>query len=163
MGIVKGLRHSKIVGDFGEQIVANWLSRSGWQVILVDHTGIDIIAYHRKSGKRIGVTVKSRTRKSGTETESVNLFFNKTKGDRKKIKMACKDFGCEPWIAVYVEAKESADLYLTSLANYDAQYRGRSRKVIDDWKMSKNYLQRYASDSKVHHIHIGFEEEHWKW
>ena len=162
MDINKSSRHSKIVGDFGEQIVANWLSRSGWQVVSVDHTGIDIIAYHRTSEERIGITVKSRTRKPGTETESVNLFSNKT-DDREKIQTACKDFGCEPGIAVYVEAENSADLYLTSLANYDAQYRVRSKKVIDDWKMSKNYLQRYTSDSKVHHIHIGFEEENWKW
>jgi Holliday junction resolvase-like predicted endonuclease len=163
MDINKSSRHSKIVGDFGEQIVSNWLSRSGWQVVSVDHTGIDIIAYHRKSGKRIGVTVKSRTRKPGTETESVNLFLNRTKDDRKKIQMACKDFGCEPWIAVYVEAKESADLYLTSLANYDAKYQGSGRKVIDDWKMSKHYIQQYASDSKIHHIHLEFEEKHWRW
>ena len=47
MDIDKSSRHKKIVGDLGEQLVCNWLSRSGWEVVLVDHTGIDIVAYHR--------------------------------------------------------------------------------------------------------------------
>jgi Holliday junction resolvase-like predicted endonuclease len=61
MEINKSSRHPKIVGDLGEQLVCNWLSRSGWEVVPVDHTGIDLIAYHRKSGKRIGITVMSQS------------------------------------------------------------------------------------------------------
>ena len=55
MDIRKSTRHQKIIGQFGESLICNWLSRSNFEVSIVDHTGIDIIAYNRKSGKRLGV------------------------------------------------------------------------------------------------------------
>ena len=94
MEINKSSRHAKIVGDLGEQLVCNWLSRSGWEVVPVDHTGIDLIAYYRKSEKRIGITIKSRTRTAGTEKASVNIF-KKRNNDREKVLRACKDFAWE--------------------------------------------------------------------
>ena len=71
MDITKSSRHRKIIGNFGEQLICNWLSRSGFEVVCVDHTGIDIIAYCPSRNKRLGITVKSRTRKRGTEGASV--------------------------------------------------------------------------------------------
>lgn len=162
MVINKGLRHSKIVGDFGEQLVCNWLSRSGWEVVLVDHTGIDIIAFHRKSGKRIGITVKSRTRSAGTEKDTVNIFKT-MKDDRKKVTQACSYFACKPWIAIYVEKSDSADLFLTSLENYDKKYQLNAGKAIEDWKMGEKYLQKYAQDSGVHHLRLKVESHNWDW
>ncbi len=162
MEINKGLRHSKIVGDFGEQLVCNWLSRSGWEVVLVDHTGIDIIAYHQKSEKRIGITVKSRTRTAGTEKDTVNIFKTK-KDDRRKVLQACDYFACKPWIAIYVEKSDSADLFLTSLKNYDEKYQLNVGKTIEDWKMGEKYLQKYALDSDIHHLRLKVEAENWDW
>jgi Holliday junction resolvase-like predicted endonuclease len=161
MDINKSSRHQEIVGKFGEQIVANWLSRSGWEVVLVNHTGIDIIAYHRKVGKRIGITVKSRTKIPRLDTDSVNIFERKNK-DREKLQAACEYFACDPWIAIYYEKKESADLFLTSLANYDRKYCGKRRRAIDAWKMTKKYPQLYASDPEVCHIHFDFKGNHWQ-
>jgi hypothetical protein len=57
--------------------VANWLSRSGFEVAIVDQTGIDMVAYHRGSNRRLGITVKSRTRAKGQEGEAMNLFRKK--------------------------------------------------------------------------------------
>ena len=54
MEIVKSSRHGKVIGSFGENIICNWLSRSGFEVIIVDHTGLDIIAYNPSTEKRIG-------------------------------------------------------------------------------------------------------------
>ena len=73
---------------------------------------------------------------------------------------ACKAFGCEPWIAVYVESERFADLYLTSLKNYDARYRVHGRK-IDSWKMTTNHMDGYTSDANVKHIHIDFKDQNW--
>jgi Holliday junction resolvase len=157
--IVKSTRHSKIIGDFGEAILCNWLSRSGFEVAVVNHTGVDIVAYNKKTKKRLGISVKSRTRISGKETESVNIFFNKKK-DRNKLEMACKAFCCEPWIAIYVETEKEADIYLTSLKNYDEKYMIKN-KAIDDWKMSKSYIEKYTADPEVKHIKITFDKRKW--
>jgi hypothetical protein len=159
--ITKSTRFAKAIGTFGENVVCNWLSRSGFEVALIDYTGIDLVAYRPRTGKRLGITVKSRTRREGLETDPVNLFFGK-KNDRQKVKDACKFFACEPWIAVYIESTGQADIYLTSLKNYEAKYRRPGNK-IDDWKMSLRSRTQYASDHAVRHIHITFEERRWTW
>lgn len=163
MGIVKSTRHQKIIGDCGELTICNWLSRSAWEVTIVDHTGIDIVAYSPSARRRLGITVKSRTRTPGKEESSVNIFsYQNGKDDRQKTMDACEAFACEPWIAVYVEATDQADIYLTSLENYDINYRG-SGKAIDDWKMGPKHQSMYASDPCVKHIKIRFEETNWSW
>ena len=161
MKIAKGSRHSKIIGDFGERLVCNWLSRSGFEVAVIDHTGLDVVAYDPTTKKRLGITVKSRTRVRGKESEAVNLFsYRKGKNDRDKLNKGCEAFHCEPWIAVYVETEYGADLYLTSLEHYDCTYRTRDR-AIDDWKMGESYRDKYRRDQSVRHVHVKFDDLHW--
>ena len=162
MDIEKSTRHQKIIGDFGEGVLLNWLSRSGFEVCLADHTGLDVIAYHPTTKKRLGITVKSRTRNSDKKNDSVNLL-SKRKEDRKKLEAACRAFACEPYFAVYVETRDSADLYLTSLAHYDQKYRAREDRVIDDWKMGKQYIKAYDKDPEVKHVHMVFSTTNWGW
>ena len=122
------------------------------------------MAYNPLTKQRLGITVKSRTRTLGTEETSVNIFsYRKAKNDRQKLLDACKVFACEPWIAVYVETSESADLYLTSLKNYDDKYRGGEGKAIDTWKMTKKHKARYEEDPDVKHIRIEFHAKNWDW
>jgi hypothetical protein len=164
MEIEKGTRHQKIIGDFGEAILANWLSRSGFEVCLVDHTGIDVIAYHPATKKRLGISVKSRTRNIGKENTHVNMLsYQKGKNDRQKLLNACEAFGCDPWLAVYVETSESADLFLTSLGHYDDKYRGREGRALDDWKMGKKYTDEYDKDMEVKHVRMAFRTTNWEW
>lgn len=164
MKIVKSTRHQKIIGDFGEALVCNWLSRSGFEVTVVDHTGIDVLAYSSTIKKRLGISVKSRTRVKGTEAEAVNIFsYQKGKNDRQKILDACKAFAAEPWIAIYVESSNCADLFLLSLEHYDREYRVRQKRAIDTWKMGRKYIEKYEADSKVRHIKIDFSGSLWKW
>jgi len=164
MDIEKSSRHTKIIGDFGENIICNWLSRSGFEVALVDHTGVDIIAYNPKTKQRLGITVKSRTRNVGKEETQVNVFsFRKGKDDRKKLLEACEAFSCEPWIGVYVESSQSGDVYLTSLRNYDENYLGREARAIHSWRMRRKDRQRYEEDPCVKHIRIEFRGTNWRW
>ena len=158
MEIIKSSRHQKIIGTFGENLICNWLSRSGFEVAVVDHTGIDIIAYNKSTGQRLGITVKSRTRTAGTEAVSVSIF---RKNDRDKLLAACKAFGCEPWIAVYVEATGLGELYLTSLEKYDAKYRGKEGKAVDAWKMKARDRESYERDPDIKHVSIQFHVTNW--
>jgi hypothetical protein len=162
--IRKSTRHQKIIGEYGEHLICNWLSRSGFEVTIVDHTGIDIIAYHPITKKRLGITVKSRTRDPGTEKRSVNILKRKEgMNDRKKLLDACEAFNCEPWIGIYVEISEYADVFLTSLEHYDLKYRKKPQKVIDDWKMTKQYIDQYDDDPNVKHIRFELNILNWRW
>ena len=76
---------------------------------------------------------------------------------------ACQAFACEPWIAIYVETTDYAEVYLTSLANYDQKYRGREGRAIDDWKMTASYKDRYEQDDSVKHIRLEFRATNWTW
>jgi len=160
--IEKSSRHQKITGDLGEHLICNWLSRSGFEVTIVDHTGIDVIAYSPKTKERLGITVKSRTRNPRKEKTAVNLLsYRKSKNDRQKVVDACKAFGCEPWIAVYVETTDYADVFLISLENYDSKYQSSKKPAIDKWKMGPKHLEAYDKDDKVMHLHLKLEEKNW--
>jgi len=161
--ITKGGYFTKIIGNYGESMVCNWLSRSGFEVALVDHTGIDVLAYRRATRERLGITVKSRTRLTGTENTCVNLLSSRRgRDDRQRVVEACETFACTPWIAVYVEARDAADLYLTSLANFDAKYR-RPNSGIDTWSMAPKCRKQYDRDPAVKHICIKFGPQNWVW
>jgi Holliday junction resolvase-like predicted endonuclease len=153
--IKKGSRHSKILGDFGEFYVCNWLSRSGFEVARVDYTGLDLIAYHPKKKMRIGISVKSRMRRVGKENEDVNLFQDDSR--KNKFEKMCQAFNCEPWIAIYDEYRDAADLYLTSLDNYYEKYYSGSKKI--SWSMSNVMKDKYDNDSKIMHIRIDFKQK----
>lgn len=157
MQIYKSTRHAKIVGEFGENLVCNWLSRSGFEVSRVDHTGIDVVAYDPRSKHRYGITVKTRTRMPGKESDAVNLFGP---GDRDKVSDACEAFGCKPWVAIYVEAESTGDLYLTSLDNYDRKYRMQGG-AIEKWRMTEKQMRGYTADTGIRHIHVDFRDENW--
>ena len=164
MGIEKSSRHQYIIGKFGEYLLVNWLSRTGFEVSLVDHTGLDVVAYNPKTERRIGITVKSRTRNIGKETTNVNLLsYRKDKTDRQKLLEACQTFACEPWVAIYVETEKYANLYLTSLENYDKNYAGKKGRTIDTWSMTPRYLSLYKNDKEVKCIRAEFNQEGWIW
>ncbi len=159
MQITKSTRHQKIIGDFGEHLICNWLSRSGFEVSIVDHTGIDLIAYSPKFKKRIGITVKSRTRNRNTETDSVNIFNNKN--DIIKFENACLYFSCEPWIGIYVERTLDGFLFLTSYDNYNRKYKNIGCKT-QTWNMTSKSIQKYESDSLMNMIALTFTQNNWK-
>jgi Holliday junction resolvase-like predicted endonuclease len=155
----KSTRHQKIIGELGEMLVCNWLSRSGFEATVVDHTGIDIIAFHPLTTERYGISVKARTRARGKETETVTIFSRRE--DRQKIVKACEAFNCVPWIAIYVETTNDADLYITSLKNFEEKYCKNNGLETISWKMNFKDKQLYKSDLDIKNIHIDFSTNSW--
>lgn len=155
-----GSGQPRIMGHFGEWLVCNWLARSGFEVAVVDHTGIDLIAFDKTAG-HLGITVKSRLRRRGEEKQSVTIFGDPVKNERRKLTKACKSFRCKPWIAVYVERADSGDLYLTSLSHYDQLNRDKQGGKVSNWSMADEPRKIYEGDLNVKHIHVDFKPTHW--
>jgi hypothetical protein len=160
MHIERSSRHGSVVGSFGEHLVRNWLSRSGFETSIVDHTGADLVAYSKALNQRLAISVKSRTRVRGTESESVKMFIRQ--GDREKLLAACEFFNGEAWLAIYVECETVGDLFLTSLKNYDQKYCSRRENVRGAyWAMTPGALLRYRNDPEVKHLRVEFTTENW--
>src|SRR3989344_3083015 len=99
MRIKKSSRHSKITGNFAENLVLYWLSKYNFECANVDHTGIDIIAKNPHTKELMGISVKSRSRNTGKEGGGM-VIKNK---DFKKAKEACESFNCVPYFAIVVD------------------------------------------------------------
>ena len=152
----KGKRHPDIIGKYGEYLVRYWLSRAGFEVVIVDYIGIDIIAYNPKTEQRLGITVKSRLRIVGKEKEDVSLLKSPT--DQDNLDYACKIFLCIPCIGVYVETHSGGDLFLTSFEHYRNTYAGtRAENKTVSWKMDTSHVKSYMNDREISHIRFKFE------
>jgi len=142
--IMKSTRHSKITGDFAEALVLYWLSRDGFECARVDHTGIDLIARNRHSNEYMGISVKSRSRYAGTESESVNL----PPDGFVKARKACEAFGdCVPYYAIVVDGSNAIRCFLLSLGHLESLI-GKGNEM-HYWRMDSRHLTAYAKDTEV--------------
>ena len=138
----KSTRHSKIAGEFGEALVLYLLSKYGFECAKVDHTGIDLIAANLDTNEVMGISVKSRTRLEGKETDSVTIPGD----DFDKIDEACKAFHCSPYFAIVVDAKDLIKIFITSKSHLLELF---PKKAGCYWKMSRSHLEKYADDVQV--------------
>ncbi|MGA2326503.1 MAG: hypothetical protein ABSH05_09470 [Bryobacteraceae bacterium] len=143
MNITKSSRHAKITGDFGERLVLYWLSKYGFECALVDHTGIDIIARNPYNAEVMGISVKSRSRREGTEQEYVTI----PGGNFRKAKAACTAFRCAPYFAIVVDAGDTIRGFILSMDHLLECFPPAKTDV--GWKMTDDYLRRYAEDPAI--------------
>jgi hypothetical protein len=143
MEIIKSTRHSKITGDFGEALLLYWLSKYGFECASVDHTGIDHIARNPHTKELMGISVKSRSRKPGTETDYIGI----PRKDFIKVKRACHAFGCIPYFAILSDGASVIRVFLISAAHLLELY-PKGREVCA-WQMSKKHLARYYEDPEI--------------
>ncbi|MBZ5588164.1 MAG: hypothetical protein LAO05_06335 [Acidobacteriia bacterium] len=154
--VEKSSRHAKITGDFGEALVLYWLSRSGFECARVDHTGIDLIAKRPRSGERLGISVKTRSRLPGKEAESVNIGHPK---DLAKVEAACSAFQCVPYFAIVVDAARRVSVFLVSKAHLEQLYPGRSGLV--SWSMAPSWVKKYLADAQIQSLEFSTNSERW--
>jgi len=134
-GIKKSRRHAKIAGDFGELLTLYLLSKHGYECIRADYIGIDIIA--QRKDKRLGISVKSRTRTPGKETESISIPHDSI----QKAKAACATFGCVPHFAIVADAGNKIRVFVVPLETLLRLL--PRRKATRQWKMTYDALQHY--------------------
>jgi len=155
MKINKSTRHAKITGDFGESVIMYWLSKYGFECALVDHTGIDIIARNPHTDEVMGISVKSRSRTEGSETEYVTL----PNGNFDKVEAACRAFGCEPYFAIVVDVGTTIRGFILPMTHLLDIF--PKRKVGSGWKMRPKYLEQYAQDPKIKSFEFETQTTHW--
>jgi 4-oxalocrotonate tautomerase family enzyme len=141
--ISKASRHSKITGDFGETLVLYWLSKYGFECAPVDHTGIDIIARNPCTDEIMGISVKSRCRRKGSEDEYLNI----PNDNFEKVEKACAAFCCVPYFAIVVDAGDILRAFILPMDRLLELF--PKGKRASGWKMTESHLDSYAEDSDI--------------
>jgi hypothetical protein len=156
MNVIKSTRHARITGDFGEKMVLYWLSKYGFECALVDHTGIDIIANNpHPPHERMGISVKSRTRTTKTEQDSITI----PNDNFEKAEAACSAFGCVPYFAIVVDAGETIRAFILSKCHLLECF--PQGKTAMYWKMTDEYLKRYAADPEIKTFEFKTQTSRW--
>ncbi len=153
--INKSSRHSKITGDFAEGIVLYWLSKHGFESAKVDHTGIDLIARNPVTTELMGISVKSRSRKSGTEKTHLTI----PNDNFKKVDTACEAFGCIPYFAILIDIADTINIFILSKSKLLELF--PLGKASSNWKMGDNYLGKYKSDKSIINIEFMYNTSNW--
>ncbi|MGD0383180.1 MAG: hypothetical protein ABSA77_06665 [Thermoguttaceae bacterium] len=155
MNILKSSRHSKMTGDFAESLVLYWLSKYGFECARVDHTGIDLIARNSKSDELMGISVKSRCRISGKETEMLNIPAD----NFRKIESACNAFSCKPYFAIVIDAADLVRGFILPMSRLRELCPPTERNSY--WKMSKSHLAHYAKDQEIKTFELKTQTNRW--
>ncbi len=143
MKILKSSRHSKITGDFAEGLVLYWLSKYGFECARVDHSGIDLIARNPYTPEVMGIAVKSRSRNTGTEKESLSI----PNENFDKARKACDAFRCTPYFAIVVDAADAIRVYLMTMDHLLQIAPKRER--LSHWKMTPAAIRQYQADEAI--------------
>ena len=141
--ISKSSRHSKITGDFAEHLVLYWLSKHGFECARIDHTGIDLIARNPHTNELMGISVKSRSRKPGTETESISIRAE----DIQKAITACDAFRCKTYFAIAADIKDRIVVFILSIQKLRKLF--PNRKGGCNWRMTEKYLAKYYANPEI--------------
>lgn len=155
MEINKSSRHSKITGNFSENLILYWLSKHGFECANVDHTGIDIIARNPHTNEVMGISVKSRSRNLGTEGTYVGI----PNPNFEKVESACKSFNCVPYFAIVVD--ESNKIYCFILSMNKLLKMFQKGKRVYPWKMTKKHIENYYKDPDIKVIEFDYKAQTW--
>ncbi len=143
MKIAKSSRHSKITGDFAERLVLYWLSKHGFECAIVDHVGLDIIARNPNNEEIMGISVKARSRNTGTDGSSLSI----SNDNLGKLDAACQAFNCKPYFAIVVDEAASITTFILSKASL--VYISPPGKEVISWKMRKSNIAKYEINPEI--------------
>lgn len=155
MKVQKSSRHSKITGDFAENLILYWLSKYGFECAKVDHTGIDLIARNSITNELMGISVKCRSRNEGKEGSYLSI----PNDNILKIDNACKAFDCKPYFALVIDEEDTIKVFVLSkdkLLSYFPMGQG-----VIAWKMTKAWIDKYNVDNEIIKIDFQYKTKNW--
>jgi Holliday junction resolvase-like predicted endonuclease len=155
MKIAKSSRHSKITGDFAERLVLYWLSKHGFECALVDHVGLDIIARNPHNQEVMGISVKSRSRSSGTDGSSLSI----PNDNLAKLDAACMAFNCKPYFAIVIDEAYTISVFILTKAHL-VSISPPGREVIS-WKMRMANISHYEIDPDIRSFKLSTSTGNW--
>ncbi|OPH61821.1 hypothetical protein BC351_00850 [Paenibacillus ferrarius] len=117
-----------------------WLSKEGYECIHARHIGIDIIA--SKEGKRMGISVKARSRKPNETNFGYTVL--KPYNHLQNINKACEDFNCSGYFSFVLDQQGLIRVYLVSVASVLKYYNPSSDTKNQEWKINK-----FINDSEL--------------
>lgn len=155
MEIKKSSRHSKITGNFAENLILYWLSKYNFECADIGHTGIDIIAKNPHTKELIGISVKSRSRKEGTEGGYLGI----SNDNFDKIEKACKSFSCIPYFAFVIDEEERIYCFILSVEKLLKLF--PKGETLVAWKMDKKHLEEYYKDPEIKMFEFNYKTRSW--
>ncbi len=160
--IDKSSRHSKITGDFGEYLLLYLLSKHGFEVFHVDHTGIDLVAYNKASKNRYGISVKSRS-KRGKADDGLLVPGE----DYDKIILASQALAAEPHICFIVdklindEGQGHIHVFLMSLDTLDEFYGNFKAGKGFSFATSPKKMEEYKDRKGIFYKEFRYDKGSW--
>jgi Holliday junction resolvase-like predicted endonuclease len=155
MEIKKSTRHSKITGNFGENLVLYLLSKYGFESANVDHTGIDIISRNFITNEVMGISVKSRSRAGGTEGSYISI----PNDNFDKVQEACKAFNCVPYFAIVSDEKDKMYVFILSMKHLLKLF-PKGEKICA-WKMTDKHVEKYLIDKEIFVFEFNYKNHNW--
>lgn len=151
----KSTRHSKITGNFCEDLTLYWLSKYGFECANVDHTGIDIIARNPHTNEVMGISVKGRSRAEGTEGTYIGI----PNDNFDKVEKACKAFNCVPYFSIVVDEEDKIYVFILSMKHL-LQLFPKGDRIIA-WKMNPKHLEGYYKDPEIKICEFNYKTHSW--
>lgn len=146
----KSKRHAKITGDFGEYFVLYLLSKNSFECARIDYVGIDLYAKSNKSGKTIGVSVKTKTLNSKKPSQGITI------DSIERAKKACDVFGIEPYLAVVFDQEEHITVIMFPVDKIDEFCTSSKTKIRLD--LRPKALNNYKNHPEVYYMRLKIED-----
>lgn len=125
--------------------------------MIIDYTGIDIVAHNNSSDKRWGISVKTRTRtKEKNQQEEIKINLR----ELPLILQACKFFDAKPYFGIVSDGDIQNQIYIHIISfeemkrinNYEE---GKNLYI----KLSEKYIKQYETTKNSINIKIKYEEK----
>jgi hypothetical protein len=103
----------------------------------------------------MGISVKSRSRNTGTEGSSLSI----PNDNLAKLDAACTAFNCKPYFAIVIDEADTISIFILTKAHL-VSISPPGREVIS-WKMRKTNISQYEIDPHIRSFKLSSSTGTW--